>query len=233
MRRMKLLQEFKEFAMKGSVIDLAVGVIIGAAFGAVVSSFVTNVMMPPLGWLVSGVEFEELSIDIPVGKLEAAAADVAETATDVAGAGDDAAAAGDDAADAADAAAAADTPEDVEAAADQVEQAADTVESAAAEVADATAEPDPETGTVGEGENKVVRIMYGKFLNDVIKFIIQAFAIFMVIRVMNKLNREKEQAADEPGPDQTPALSTEERLLTEIRDLMASGSKAPTPPDAD
>ena len=58
---MKLLTEFKEFAVKGNVVDLAVGVIIGAAFGKIVSSFVGDVIMPPLGLLAGGVDFKELA----------------------------------------------------------------------------------------------------------------------------------------------------------------------------
>src|SRR5947208_10117963 len=56
---MKLWDEFKEFAMKGSVIDLAVGVIIGTAFGLIVSSLVQDVLMPPLGWLTGGLDFKD------------------------------------------------------------------------------------------------------------------------------------------------------------------------------
>ncbi len=62
---MSLASEFKEFAMKGNVVDMAVGVIIGAAFGKIVSSLVENVIMPPLGNLLTGVNFTELST--PVG----------------------------------------------------------------------------------------------------------------------------------------------------------------------
>jgi len=58
---MKLWNEFKEFAIKGNVVDLAVGVIIGAAFGKIVTSFVGDVIMPPLGLLTSGVDFKELA----------------------------------------------------------------------------------------------------------------------------------------------------------------------------
>ena len=62
---MSLGSEFKEFAMKGNVIDMAVGVIIGAAFGKIVSSLVGDVIMPPLGRLIAGVDFTTLSV--PVG----------------------------------------------------------------------------------------------------------------------------------------------------------------------
>jgi large conductance mechanosensitive channel len=56
---MKILSEFKEFALKGNMVDLAVGVIIGAAFGAIVKSLVDDVMMPPLGWLMGGLDFSD------------------------------------------------------------------------------------------------------------------------------------------------------------------------------
>ncbi|HSF54217.1 MAG TPA: large-conductance mechanosensitive channel protein MscL, partial [Algoriphagus sp.] len=59
---MGLLKEFKEFAVKGNVIDLAVGVIIGGAFGKIVSSFVNDVVMPPIGLLIGGVDFKDLNV---------------------------------------------------------------------------------------------------------------------------------------------------------------------------
>jgi large conductance mechanosensitive channel len=59
---MSLAKEFKEFAIKGNVVDMAVGVIIGAAFGKIVSSFVSDVVTPPLGLLIGGVDFRELSL---------------------------------------------------------------------------------------------------------------------------------------------------------------------------
>jgi large conductance mechanosensitive channel len=62
---MPLLKEFQEFALKGNVVDLAVGVIIGAAFGKIVSSLVTNVLMPPIGYLVGGVNFSDLAVNMP------------------------------------------------------------------------------------------------------------------------------------------------------------------------
>ena len=61
---MSMLQEFKTFAMKGNVVDMAVGIIIGGAFGKIVSSFVSDVIMPPLGLLIGGVNFTELSITL-------------------------------------------------------------------------------------------------------------------------------------------------------------------------
>jgi len=61
---MKLLQEFKAFAMRGNVVDMAVGIIIGAAFGKIVSSIVSDVIMPPIGLLVGGIDFSNLSITL-------------------------------------------------------------------------------------------------------------------------------------------------------------------------
>lgn len=61
---MSLIKEFKEFAVKGNVIDMAVGIIIGGAFGKIVSSFVTDVVMPPIGVLLGGVDFTKLAITV-------------------------------------------------------------------------------------------------------------------------------------------------------------------------
>lgn len=61
---MNMIQEFKEFAVKGTVVDMAVGVIIGAAFGKIVSSFVSDVVMPPIGVLVGGVDFSKLAVTL-------------------------------------------------------------------------------------------------------------------------------------------------------------------------
>lgn len=127
---MGLLKEFKEFAVKGNVVDMAVGIIIGAAFGKIVSSVVADVIMPPIGLLIGGVDFSDLVIT-----LKAA-----------------------------------------------------------------------------EGAAPAVVISIGKFIQTVVDFTIVAFAIFMVIKVLNRL-RPKEPAAA-PGP------TKEEVLLTEIRDLL-------------
>ncbi len=64
---MSMMSEFKEFAMKGSVIDMAVGIIIGGAFGKIVSSFVKDVLMPPIGVLMGGVDFSDLAITLKEG----------------------------------------------------------------------------------------------------------------------------------------------------------------------
>ena len=136
---MSLLKEFKSFAMRGNVIDLAVGVIIGGAFGKIVASLVADVIMPPIGLLIGGVNFVDL-------KWEMKAAEII----------------------------------------DGVEKAA-------------------------------VTLNYGNFLQVTFDFIIVAFAIFMFIKGMNRLNRKKEEA---PAPAAPPAPSKEELLLTEIRDLL-------------
>ena len=76
-KTMSMLQEFKSFAMKGNVMDLAVGVIIGGAFGKIVSSLVSDVIMPPLGMLLGKVDFKELAITLKAATVDAAGAEVA------------------------------------------------------------------------------------------------------------------------------------------------------------
>ncbi|HET7064495.1 MAG TPA: large-conductance mechanosensitive channel protein MscL [Rudaea sp.] len=132
---MSFISEFKAFAMRGNVIDLAVGVVIGAAFGKIVASLVDNVIMPPLGVVIGNVDFSDLVIKIG-------------------------------------------TP-----------------------VADAK-------GVVTGG----AIIKYGVFLNTIIQFVIVAIAIFLVVKLMNRLTR-KEEAAPAPPPADVV-------LLTEIRDLL-------------
>jgi large conductance mechanosensitive channel len=135
---MAIIKEFKEFAVKGNVVDLAVGVIIGAAFGKIVTSLVNDVIMPPIGYLTGGIDFKNVKILLksadPVLK----------------------------------------TPE--------------------------------------------VAINIGNFINTVIEFLIIAFCIFMVVKIINSLKRSNE--ADEAAAP-PPAPSKEEILLTEIRDLLA------------
>ncbi|MCJ7541677.1 MAG: large-conductance mechanosensitive channel protein MscL [Desulfobacterales bacterium] len=70
---MSMLQEFKKFAMRGNVVDMAVGIIIGAAFGKIISSFVADVLMPPIGLLIGGVDFSNLAITIKAAAGGAAA----------------------------------------------------------------------------------------------------------------------------------------------------------------
>ncbi|MBX3363522.1 MAG: large-conductance mechanosensitive channel protein MscL [Phycisphaeraceae bacterium] len=135
---MGILQEFKAFAMRGNVVDMAVGIIIGAAFGKIVSALVEKVLMPPLGLLLGGVDFAEKKLVLQ---------------------------------------------------------------------------------KAGEHDGKTlaeVSIFYGEFINVIINFIIVAFAIFMMIKFMNRL-KKKDEAAPPPPP---PGPSAEEILLTEIRDLL-------------
>ncbi|RYY73582.1 MAG: large-conductance mechanosensitive channel protein MscL [Gammaproteobacteria bacterium] len=126
---MSIVKEFKEFAVKGNVIDLAVGIIIGAAFGKIVTSIVADVIMPPIGLLIGGVDFSDLVIT-----LKAA-----------------------------------------------------------------------------EGATPAVVISIGKFIQTLIDFTIIAFAIFLLIKVINKVK------AKEPPAAVTPP---QELLLREIRDLL-------------
>jgi large conductance mechanosensitive channel len=135
---MGMLSEFKEFAMKGNVVDLAVGVIIGAAFGKIVSSLVDGVIMPVVGNLVGGVNFSELSIVLK----------------------------------------------------------------------------DAIIGADGKEIAAAVAIKYGAFLQTVIDFVIIAFVLFVVIKVMNRLKRAE---AAPPPPAETPE---DVLLLRDIRDSL-------------
>lgn len=139
-----MLKEFREFAMRGNVIDMAVGIIIGAAFGKIVTSFVNDVLMPPIGLLMGNVDFSNLFVNLALDSEYASVA--------------------------------------------------------AAEAAGAPI------------------VKYGMFINTVIDFTIVAFAIFLVIRMLNKL-KKKQEAAPPPPP---PGPSAEEKLLAEIRDLLKS-----------
>jgi len=77
---MKLLKEFREFAMKGNVIDLAVGVIIGAAFGKIVSSLVNDIIMPPIGLMVGGIDFKDIAINMKDAVIDPATGKVLKAA---------------------------------------------------------------------------------------------------------------------------------------------------------
>lgn len=68
---MKMIQEFKEFAMRGNVMDMAVGIIIGGAFGKIISSFVADVLMPPIGMLIGGTDFTSFKIILKEGVMDA------------------------------------------------------------------------------------------------------------------------------------------------------------------
>ncbi|NOU47933.1 MAG: large-conductance mechanosensitive channel protein MscL [Bacteroidales bacterium] len=139
---MGLVKEFKTFAMRGNVLDMAVGIIIGGAFGKIVSSFVTDVIMPPVGILVGGADFSDLKLVLK----------------------------------------------------------------------------EPVLGEAGKIITTGVTLNYGMFINSVIDFIIIAFAIFMMIKAINRLQRKELEKAPEPVAPQEP--SNEEKLLTEIRDLL-------------
>lgn len=128
---MKIISEFREFAMKGNVVDLAVGVIMGAAFGPIVTTLVDNIVMPPLGYLLAGIDFSSLALTLP-------------------------------------------TP-----------------------------------------TKTTVEIKYGLFVNAVLKFAITAFAIFMLVKAMNKMKRP---VAETAPPPPSPA----EVYLKEIRDALVA-----------
>lgn len=132
---MGIVKEFKEFAVKGNVVDMAVGIIIGAAFGQIVTSLVSNVMMPPLGILLSGVNISDWNVPL---------------------------------------------------------QAAN----------EATKTP-------------AVILEYGKFLQAVIDFVIKAFCVFLLVKMINRVKRKLEEA-----PAAAPAPSKQEVLLQEIRDIL-------------
>lgn len=129
---MSIISEFKQFAMRGNVIDLAVGVVIGTAFGKIVSSLVADVIMPPLGIMLAGVSFSDLAVTL---------------------------------------------------------------------------------GTGPEGEP--VLLKYGVFIQAMIDFLIIAFAIFMAVKGINKLQRPAT-----PEPEAPAAPPRDEVLLEEIRDLL-------------
>lgn len=139
----KVLQEFKQFAMRGNVVDMAVGIIIGGAFGKIVSSIVADVIMPPIGLLIGGVNFSELKVTLK-----------------------------------------------------------DAVIEGGTEVAPA------------------VTLNYGNFLQTTFDFIIIAFAIFMLVKLMNTVNKKKKE---EPAAPAAPPADIQ--LLTEIRDLLKKESK--------
>lgn len=145
---MGLISEFKTFIVKGNAIDLAVGIIIGAAFGGVVTSLVTDVIMPPIGALLGGVDFSKLSIPL-LAEVKAG-------------------------------------------------------------------QTHPITQLVVDKDIPAVVISYGKFINAVIALLIQGFAVFMVVKAINKLKRKEAVAPSAP-----PVPTKEETLLTEIRDILA------------
>jgi large conductance mechanosensitive channel len=134
---MSMIKEFKEFAMRGNVIDLAVGVVIGGAFGKIVTSLVDQIIMPPIGMLTGGIDFSQMKWVLKPADNTDPAHKIAEVA-----------------------------------------------------------------------------IGYGTFINTLIQFLIIAFAIFLVVKAINKLTRREEAAPAPPPADVV--------LLTEIRDLLKS-----------
>ncbi|HVB18509.1 MAG TPA: large-conductance mechanosensitive channel protein MscL [Stellaceae bacterium] len=133
-------REFREFAMRGNVVDLAVGIILGAAFTTIVNSLVNDIIMPPMGLLLGGIDFSDFFVTIKGSSYPTLAA----------------------------------------------------------------------AKTAG-----AVTMNYGLFINAVIRFVIVAFAIFILVKQINRLNR-KEPAAPAPPPEPP----RQEVLLTEIRDLL-------------
>lgn len=146
------IKEFKEFAVKGNALDMAVGVIIGGAFGKIVSSVVSDIIMPPLGVLIGGVNFTDLKVTLK----------------------------------------------------------------------DAVLEQKDALGNVVQEAVPAVNLNYGAFLQNCLDFIIIAFAIFLMIKGITRLSQlGSEKKAEEPAaPAASPEPSAEEKLLTEIRDLL-------------
>ncbi len=135
---MSIVSEFKEFASKGNVVDLAVGVVIGGAFGKIVGSFVNDVLMPPIGILLGGMDFKSISLTLKAAVME--------------------------------------------------------------------------------GEKIItpaVTMNVGNFVQTVVDFLIIAFAIFIMVKGINKMKRKQEEAPAAP-----PEPSDEVKLLTEIRDAL-------------
>ncbi len=141
-----MLKEFREFAVKGNMLDMAVGIIIGAAFGTIVTSLVNDVIMPPIGLLMGGLDFSQLHLVLQAGNPAGPYA---------------------------------------------------TIEAARSAGA--------------------VTLNWGSFINHLISFLIVTFAVFMVVRGFNRLKQQEEAA---PEPAAPPEPSSEEKLLTEIRDLL-------------
>lgn len=138
----KFIQEFKEFAVKGNAVDMAVGVIIGGAFGKIVTSIVNDIIMPPIGYIIGGVNFTDLKWTLPKVAVEGI------------------------------------------------------------ELAPAT-------------------INYGTFIQTIIDFVIVALCVFLLVKGINRLSRKKKAEAEaEVEAPAAPEPSAEEKLLTEIRDLL-------------
>ncbi|MDE6649740.1 MAG: large-conductance mechanosensitive channel protein MscL [Muribaculaceae bacterium] len=140
----KFLSDFKEFAMKGNVIDMAVGVIIGGAFGKIVSSLVNDIIMPVISLCTGSMNFADMKAVLSPAEVDAA----------------------------------------------------------------------------GEVIREAVTFNYGMFIQNIVDFIIIAFSIFMALRVIMKFKKKEEEAPAAPAEP-----TTEEKLLTEIRDLLKNQEK--------
>ncbi|MDT8445044.1 MAG: large conductance mechanosensitive channel protein MscL [Desulfuromonadales bacterium] len=130
---MSILKEFKEFAVKGNAVDMAVGIIIGGAFGTIVKSLVNDIIMPPIGMMLGNVDFAELFLVLNRGSA-----------------------------------------------------------------------PGPYTTLADAQAAGAVTINYGIFFNAVISFLIVAFAVYMLIKSINRLKREEEAPAEEPTTRDCP-----------------------------
>ena len=174
---MGIVSEFREFAMKGNVVDLAVGVIIGGAFGLITKSMVDDIIMPPVGSLLGKLDFSNLYVSLS-DKVDAANAKFAE-------------------------AVAATQPASTQAAVPGLSKALSVVDTA-------TRLPLAKAKELGPV------IAYGNFITVVINFVIVAFCVFLLIKLMNIAKRkfEKQQAAG------VAPLTTDQLLLTEIRDAL-------------
>jgi large conductance mechanosensitive channel len=161
--------DFKKFAMRGNVIDLAVGVIIGAAFGTITKSMVDDVMMPPLGLVMGKVDFKDKYVPLDFTKYD----DLQKTLTDE-------------------------------------YNAARKAKNEPPLPPDEEVTPTPDQAK----EAGIPMLRYGLFINAVINFIFVAFAVFLLIKGVMKLQR----TAPPPPPEPT----TTEKLLTEIRDALKS-----------
>ena len=146
----KFIEDFKAFALKGNVVDMAVGVIIGGAFGKIVTSVVNDIIMPPIGILVGGVDFKDLKL---------------------------------------------------------------VLKDAVPEVLD-------EAGNVTQAAVAEVTLNYGAFIQNVIDFLIIAFAIFLMIKGITRLSELRKKKEVEETRAAPHAPSKEEVLLTEVRDLL-------------
>jgi len=133
-----MLKEFKEFAVKGNVVDMAVGIIIGAAFGAIVKSLVDDVIMPPIGQALGGVDFANLFVTLREGAKAAG----------------------------------------------------------------------PYATLAAAKDAGAVTVNYGVFLNTVLTFVIVAFAVFLIVRMVNRLRREEPAAVAAPTTRDCPFCAT-------------------------